>query len=111
MGVDDLLDSSSTIIRARDITLMNADLGAVTGRRQLGKELLRLLGVPAVPRGHRGALPDQALTDRRTDSAGTTRHERNAPTELISPTRLRSGLADLLNRSRRRHDDDPLAVA
>ena len=78
------LDGSSTVIPARDIALMDADLGAVTGGRQFGEELLCLFGVPAVPRGHRCALTDQALTDRRTDSPGTTRHERNAPAQLGS---------------------------
>ena len=103
--VDDFVDGSLTVIRARDIAMMDADLGAVTGRRQLGEEFLRVFAVPAVPRGYRCALTDQALTDRRTDSAGATRHESNAPTELGSPGLRGRGLADLLNRSRRRHDD------
>ena len=42
MEVDDLADGSLTIIPARDIALMDADLGAVTGRRQFGEELLCL---------------------------------------------------------------------
>jgi len=82
--VDDLAGSSSTVMPARDIALMDTDLGAVTGCRQLGEELLRLHSVPAVPRGYRCALTDQASTDRRTDSTSTTRHESNAPTELIA---------------------------
>src|ERR1700737_1597425 len=108
--VDDFADSSSTVIPARDIALMATALGAVTGCRQLGEKLLRLLSVPAVPRGYRCALTGQAFTDRRTDSAGTTRHESNAPTELSSRSLHGPGLADLMNRSRRRHDD-LLAVA
>ena len=107
--VDDLLDRSSTVTRTRDIALMDADLGAVTALRQLSEELLRLFGVPAVSRGYRCTLTDQALTDRRTDSTGATRHESNAPTELGSRRRVRPGLADLLNRSRRRHAD-PLST-
>src|SRR6202048_2717318 len=103
--VDDFADSSSTVIPARDIALMDTDLGAVTGCRQLGEKLLRLLSVPAVPRGYRCALTGQAFTARRTDSAGTTRHESNSPTELSSLSLHGSGLADLINRnSRRRHD-------
>jgi hypothetical protein len=47
----------------------------------------------------------KAFTDRRTDSAGATRHESDAPTELVPRPYLRSGFADLLDRSRRRHDD------
>ncbi len=56
--VDDLADSSLTVIRAGNIALMDADLGAVTGCRQLGEELLRMLSVPAVPRGYRCSLTD-----------------------------------------------------
>src|SRR6202048_4792746 len=84
--VDDLADGSSTVTAARDVALMDTDLGAVTGCRQLGAELLRLLSVPAVPRGYRCSLAGQAFADRRTDSAGTTGHESNAPTELSSPS-------------------------
>jgi hypothetical protein len=102
------LDGSTTVIRARDIAVMNADLGSVTGRRQFPEEFLRVLAVPAVPSGHRSALADQAPTDRRPDSTGTTRYEGNAPTELVSPTRLRPGFTDLLNRSRRHNG--PLSV-
>src|SRR3954451_22892353 len=88
--VDDLLDCSPAVVPAGDIALMDADLVAVTGCRQLGEELLRLLSVPAIPSSYRCALTGQALTDRRTDSPGTTRHEGNAPAELVSPTHLRS---------------------
>ena len=99
-----------TVIPARDIALMDTDRRAVTGCRQLGEELLRLLNVPAVPRGYRCSLTGQAFTDRRTDSAGTTRHESNAPTELSSSSFRGPAFADLINRRCRRHDD-PLAVA
>src|SRR5271166_2439231 len=109
--VDDLADSSSTVIPARDIALMDTDLRAVTGCRQLGEELLCLLSVPAVPSGHRCSLTGQALADRRTDSASTTRHESNSPTELSSSSLHESGLADLINRNSRRRHRDLLAVA
>jgi hypothetical protein len=88
---------------------MDADLSAVTVRRHLVKELLRLLSVSAVPSGYRGTLTNQAFTDRRTDSAGTARHEGNPATELISLGRLRSERADFPSRCGRRHVD-PFAV-
>jgi hypothetical protein len=47
--VDDLADGSPAVFRAGGIALMDADLGAVTGGRQFGEELLRLFGVSAVP--------------------------------------------------------------
>src|SRR5262249_38661576 len=100
--VDDLLDGSLTVSPAPDIALMNADLGAVTGGRQLGEELLCLFGVPAVPRGYRCALTGQALADRCTDTPGTTGHERNTAVELALAVHS-LGLADLFDRCR--HDD------
>src|SRR4029079_14457393 len=107
VAVDDLADSSPTVVRAPDIALMDADLGAATGRRQLGEELLSLLSIPAVPRGYRCTLTCQALADRRADAPGTTGHERNTPTELISPSLQRPGLANRINIHRSRHSDAP----
>src|SRR6185312_417432 len=80
MAIDHLLNGSSAILTATDVALMDTDLGAISGCRQLGEELLRLLGVPPVPGGHRRTLTGQAFNDRRTDSSSTARHESNAPT-------------------------------
>ena len=72
---------------------MDADLGAVTGGRQFGEELLCLFGVSAVPRGYRRALTGQALADRRTDAPGTTCHERHARSVTLSRSAIAFALA------------------
>ena len=73
------------VLSASHITVMNAHIGAVTGLGQLGEELLRVFTIAAITRRHRSALTDQTLTDRRTNPAGTTRHERHPAAQLISP--------------------------